>query len=65
MIEQLVDLAKLALAITLGTVIGSYLTEWRIRRIIKKELPKICEALGIEYPLTKPKPSEPSCQETP
>jgi len=64
MIEHLIDLAKLATAVTVGSIIGSYVMEWRIRRIIKKELPKICEALGIEYPIKKPS-SERSCQETP
>jgi len=53
MMQELIDLAKLAAAVTVGSIIGSYVMEWRIRRIIKKELPKICEALGIEYPMKK------------
>jgi len=76
MIEHLIDLAKLVVGVAIGTFIGSYIMEWRIRRILKKELPRIVEVASRKVKMTPEQQREiverieknlsgQSCQETP
>lgn len=39
MIGHLIDIAKIIAGVAIGTLIGSYIMEWRIKRILKPYLP--------------------------
>ena len=46
MIGHLADIAKLIAGVAVGTLIGSYIMEWRIKRMVNLYLPLLLLALG-------------------
>jgi len=46
MIEYIMEVAKIAIGVTVGTLIGSYIMEWRIKKALKKYAPILLLLLG-------------------
>ena len=46
MIEYIMEVAKIAIGVTVGTLIGSYIMEWRIKKALKKYAPLFFFLLG-------------------
>jgi uncharacterized membrane protein YfcA len=46
MIEYLMEVAKIAVGVTIGTLIGSYVMEWRIKKALKRYAPLLILLLG-------------------
>jgi hypothetical protein len=46
MIEAVIDIIKIVVGVTIGTLIGSYVMEWRIKKALKKYAPLLFFLLG-------------------
>ena len=46
MIQHIIDLIKLISGVAAGTIIGSYIMEWRLKKLIKKYEPLIMMLIG-------------------